>query len=244
MILEAPTGLRQFEFGRDTFAYANELRWNYNTGEEMSPGAHGPRSAGRAYTHHCFVMVRAARQFFHHARFDASQAVISESEYCKLIRRISAQNPRLSARETGRIVIPGYESLYRFSEERGDLLKAHCGGAWQSYVLRSHWRMVFPTSRGHQQNMASQLTRSLDKRGAAVVHIFRFPQLTINHGILLYRWARTAEGISFSAYDPNVPVRPTVLTYHENECAFTLPRNHYWAGGPVQVVETYCNWLY
>lgn len=244
MIFPATAGVRQFEFGRDTFAYANELVWNYDTGEETPAAGRESRPAGRAYTHHCFVMARSARQFFHHARFDPSQPAVTEAEYCKRIRTVVTQNPRSRRRETGHIVFPGYDSLHQFSEERADLLMANCGSMWQSYFLRSHWRMVFPVSRGHQRNMAAQLTRSLDQRGAAVVHVFRFPKITINHGILLYKSTATPEGVSFSAYDPNVPGKPTELAFQANECAFILPRNHYWAGGQVQVVETYCDWLH
>ena len=42
--------------------------------------------------------------------------------------------------------------------------------------------------------MAAKLKRSLQKRGVSLVHLFRFPRITINHGIVLYRLHR--EGIT------------------------------------------------
>ena len=38
-------------------------------------------------------------------------------------------------------------------------MKVECGGAWRSYVLRSHWRMVLPLSRAHQERTAARLRR-------------------------------------------------------------------------------------
>jgi hypothetical protein len=81
-------------------------------------------------------------------------------------------------------------------------------------------------------------------RRASIVHLFRFPALSINHGIVLCDIAEMAAGLRFAAYDPNQPGQPTELEYHRADRTFYFPRNHYWAGGPVQVVETYCSWLY
>ena len=104
--------------------------------------------------------------------------------------------------------------------------------------------MILPVSRPHQERMAGQLVRSLPVRRAAIVHLFRFPALTINHGIVLYEMAETEAGLRFAAYDPNQPGQPTELNYDRATRTFHFPRNHYWAGGPVDVVETYCGWLY
>jgi hypothetical protein len=244
MISETAQASRRFEFGRDTFAFANELVWDYETDANSQKITTRRSSAPRNYTHRCFVMTRSARQFFHHATFDPTLPPANEAEYRRLIQSVVASDPRSRSRETGRIVIPGFDSLYHFSESKADALMACCGRMWRSYLLRSHWRMVLPVSRRHQENMAAQLVRSLTRRGAAIVHVFRFPQLTINHSILLFGQDSTPSGLKFLAYDPNVPTKPTELTYQAAERAFHLPQNYYWPGGVVHVVETFCGLLY
>ena len=104
--------------------------------------------------------------------------------------------------------------------------------------------MILPVSRRHQENMAAQLARSLPVRRAVIVHLFRFPQLTINHGVVLYEMAETETGLQFTAYDPNQPGQPTELNYHRADRMFYFPRNHYWAGGLVNVVEAFCSLAY
>ena len=99
----------------------------------------------------------------------------------------------------------------------------------------------------HVDKASQELLSAMEfsaRRGAAIVHLFRFPQLTLNHGILLFDQTPTDTGLKFSVYDPNVPGQPTELTYHAAERAFYFPRNHYWAGGQASVVETYCSWFY
>ena len=244
MISATATPLRRFEFERDTFAYANELVWDYESDSTSQKIIPRRSETPRTYTHRCFVMVRTARQFLYHARFDASLPVADEKTYARLVRAVVARNPRAVSPEARRIVVPGYDDLRQFSQAEAAGLMANCGGMWQSYLLRSHWRMILPVSRPHQQRMAEQLVRSFTRRRAAIVHLFLFPQLTINHGILLYDLTETASGLRFSAYDPNQPAQPTELTYQAADQTFYFPRKFYWAGGKVNVVETYCGWLY
>jgi hypothetical protein len=244
MISATATPPRRFEFDRDTFAYANELVWEYLEDPVAKKMVSRRSETPRTYTHRCFVMVRSARQFYYHARFDATLPVADEKRYRELVRAVVRRNPRKACEESKRIVVPGYDSLRSFSREQAPALMASCGGMWQSYVLRSHWRMILPVPRRHQQNMAQQLIRSLAKRGAAIVHLFVFPQLTMNHGILLYDVTETAAGFRFTAYDPNVPGQPSELNYAHADRTFRFPHTHYWGGGQLDVVETYCGWLY
>jgi hypothetical protein len=233
-----------FEFERDTFAYANELVWDYHL--DPQTGIMRPRSSQQAptYTHRCFVMVRSARQFRDHARFDPAQPVAPADTYRRLIREVVSRSPRHASADPDRVVVPGYDCLRAFSRAQTPVLMATCGGVWQSYMLRSHWRMILPVWRGHQAQMAAQLARSLAGGRQPIVHLFRFPKITINHGVILYGVTETADGLRFEVYDPNIPDRPTELTYRRAERTFHFPRNHYWAGGPANVVETYCGWLY
>jgi hypothetical protein len=235
---------RQFEFDRDTFAFANELVWEYRLDAASQKMVSRRNVPPPTYAHRCFVLARSARQFLYHARFDAARPVADEEACRGIAREVVSRSPRRVSSEAGRVVVPGYDSLRSFSQAREGALKGVCGGAWQSYVLRSHWRMILPVSRRHQERMAGQLVRSVPIRRAAIVHLFRFPALSINHGIVLYDTAETATGLRFAAYDPNRPGQPGELSYSRADRTFYFPRNHYWAGGAVNVVETYCGWLY
>ena len=234
----------RFQFDRDTFAFANELFWEYRMDPSTGAVTTFRNTPPPRYAHRCFVMVRSARQFLYHARFDATQPVADAPTYRHLIRAVVSRNPRRPSPDASMIVIPGYDNLRALSQAQESLLKAECGGAWQSYCLRSHWRMVFPISRQHQEQTARQLLQSFRTRWAPIVHLVRFPQLTINHGIVLMDATETDTGIQFAAYDPNVPAHPTELTYRRAERTFHFPRNHYWAGGPLNVIEVYRGWIY
>jgi len=235
---------RPFDFERDAFAFANELVWEYRFDAADGKASTFKNDPPPAYAHRCFVMVRSARQFFYHARFAPGLPPAEDAACRKLIRAVVARSPRQPSAEERKIVIPGYESLRAFSRAREDLLKAECGGAWQSYVLRSHWRMVFPISRSHQERMAVQIEAALTARPAPILHVVRFPALTINHALLAFGREETESVVRFTAYDPNVPGHPAGLTYDRVRQTFFLPRNHYWAGGQVDVIEVYRGWFY
>jgi hypothetical protein len=234
----------RFCFERDTFGFANELVWEYRpdpVSGEMRTRRNDPPPT---YAHHCFVVARSARQFLYHARFDPAAPAPDDAAGRRLIRRVVARSPRHVSPAAERVVIPGYDGLRSFSLARERLLKESCGGAWQSYCLRSHWRMVFPISRDHQQRTATRLAAGLRAGGTPIVHLVRFPQLTINHGMLIFGMEPAPEGIRFAAYDPNLPGRPVELLYTHADLTFTLPPNHYWAGGRVDLIEIFRGWIY
>ncbi len=236
--------LRPFVFERDTIAYRNELVWEYAfdpaTGLTTTRRAVPPPT----YWHYCFVLVRAARQFLYHARFDPAQPPAEAQERRGRIRAVLSRSPREPTRPEDQVVVPGFAALRDFSRAHEGELKAGCGGGWQSYFLRSHWRMVFPYSRRSQEKTAAELVRRVRANRAPIVHLVRFPQLTINHGVLLFDLEEDAAEIRFRAYDPNLPAQPSTLTYRRAERTFFLPRSLYWAGGRVDVMEIYRNWLY
>jgi hypothetical protein len=244
MISAGAQRARPFQFERDTFVFANELIWQYRfdpaTGA-MTTFRTQPRPA---YAHRCFVMVRAARQFLNHARFEPGRPAADAESCQRQIHEVMSRSPRRPGPETERIVIPGFDSLRSLSQAQEALLKAECGGAWQSYTLRSHWRMVFPVSRRHQARMARQLVNAFRENPAPIVHLFRFPQLTINHGLVLYGVVETDRSVQFEAYDPNLPAHPVELIYQSADRTFYFPRTHYWPGGKLNVIEVYRGWIY
>ena len=244
--MTSPTeqSVRPFRFERDTFAFPHELVWQYHfdpvTGAMTTFSSDPPPT----YYHRCFVMVRSTRQFFYHARFAPEQPVVEPENYRRVIREIVARNPRRACAESERLVVPGYDGLRSFSQAHAPLLKAELGGPWQSYFLRSHWRMIFPVHGWQRKRMAEKLKQSLPKHGLTLVHLFRFPHITINHGIVLYRLAETEQSMEFEAYDPNIPEHPVKLIYELERRVFTFAPSKYWGGGELNVMEIFCDWPY
>ena len=185
---------RRFDFERDTFAFSNELVWEYH----FDPASGQTRAVRRRppprYALRCFVLVRAARQFFYHARFEPADAPADDLTYRRLIRAVLAgprggrRPPRgaWSSRAT-----PGCGSS---ASAREPVVKAACGGAWRSYVQHSHWRIVVPVSRAHQHRTAGELLNAVADHSAPLVHLLRFPSLAINHGMVVIDGARTQRG--------------------------------------------------
>lgn len=235
---------RQFDFERDSFAYANELVWEYEPDPATGKMNTRPREPKPDYTHHCFVMARAARQFFDFAEFRPADPKLDEASYRRRIKELIRRDPRSDPARRPPIEFPGYANLREFSREHEALLKELCGGAWESYVQRGHWRIVFPFSDGQQEEMAVRLRRELARGIAPVIHLVRFPQLTINHAVVVYEAVAKDEGVRFLCYDPNDPTRPLEIDYREQDRRFYTPQNDYFIGGRVDVYEVYRNWLY
>ena len=235
---------RRFRFDRDTFAFAHELVWKYHfdlvTGAMTAYKSDPPPT----YYHRCFVLVRATRLFFDYAHFAPELPPVEEHIYRNLVRNIISSNPRRACADANRIIFPGFDGLRSFSQTHEALLKAECGAAWESYFLRSHWRMIFRVSGRFQEKMAEKLKHSLQKRSVALVHLFRFPRITINHGIVLYGFAETQQSIEFQACDPNLPDHPVKLIYEKSRRVFTFAPNIYWGGGVLSVMEIFCDWPY
>ena len=240
---QGEAGGRPFEFARDTFAFANELLWEYQfdpTAGKTTVRRHKPKPD---YVLRCFVLTRAVRQFHHHARFDAGQTIAGDETYRQLIREVISRNPRTPCPEERQIVIPGYASLREFSHACETLLKAGCGGAWRSYFLRSHWRMILPITRAHQTRTAAQLIAALKQNIAPLIHLVNFPSLSINHGMVVFDGVETGRGFEFQAYDPNDPKQPTQLMFDRASQTFFLPANLYWVGGSLNIIEIYRRWF-
>lgn len=236
-------GSRPFDFQTDTFAFANQLVWDYHY-DDQGKWVHERHEPEPDYTHHCFVVTRSARQFFQHARFDPAKPIADEATYRRLIREVVSLDPTRVLSEENKIVIPGYTDLRAFSEAQEKLLKAECGGAWQSYFQRGHWRIVMPFSRASQDRAAKAILDDLKQNRPPVVHVIRFPQLTINHALLIFDARQTDQTIKFIAYDPNKPDKPKTLLFDRASRTFNFASNDYWPGGKLNVYEIYRSWLF
>ncbi len=138
---------RAFDFYADTFSYPNELIWGYRFDSETGKTVTQKTQPPPTYAHHCFVVVRSARQFALHGEFLPDRPAIDANGYREIIRSITGRSAIRPSARANRIAIPGFASLRQFSKARPDLLRQNCGGAWQSYVQRGNWRMVMPFTR-------------------------------------------------------------------------------------------------
>jgi len=220
------------------------LVWQYHFDAKTGAMTVSNNDPPPTYSHRCFVVIRSARQFLYHARFDPRQPKVDAASYRRLIRQVVGRNPRRPSAPPHRVVIPGYDCLRAFSNAQENLLKASCGGPWQSYFLRSHWRMVFPVWRRQQQQVANQLRRAVRQGSTPAAHLFRFPRITINHGILVYGVTESERGLQFEGYDPNISDHPVKLIYDRDSRTFEFPATCYWAGGALNVIQIYRGGLY
>jgi hypothetical protein len=235
---------RAFDFARDTFAYRNELVWAYQHDPVNRKTEISRREPRPDYTQRCFVVSRAARQFFDHASFDATKSAADEKMYRRLVRKVMSRSARSASSERERVVIPGYADLRGFSRDWEGLLKEESGGPWRSYLQCGNWRMILPFTRGQQQRTAEALARHLKSGRPQIAHLVRFPQLTINHALVVYDSKETDHGRTFLAYDPNDNLQPIELVYDGARRWFLLGPNDYFAGGPVNVYPAYQGWCY
>ena len=89
-----------------------------------------------------------------------------------------------------------------------------------------------------------QLLEHLRPDHPLIVHVSRFPQLSINHTVLIFNASEAGTEVRFDVYDPNSPEQPTSLTFNRATRTFTLPANHYFPGGRVDVYEMFHKWDY
>lgn len=233
---------RRFDFSKDTFHYANELLWVYFRDPSTGKMNHRRQEPVPDYTHHCFVVARSTKQFFELARFEPSQPKLDEDGYRKLVKQLMRESPRHIPAD--KIVFPGYADLRSFSTDYEHLLKEECGGAWQSYVQRGHWRMIMPFSNARNDREVANLRKNIDRNGMAVVHVECFPKLSINHAVVFYDYQTTRDGVDFTTYDPNSPQKPRIVHYDTTSHRFHFPETNYYGGGEVKIYEVYHRWNY
>jgi hypothetical protein len=235
---------RPFAFGADNFSYTNDLLWEYAQDPVTGKTSHRKREPKPTYTHHCFVVAKAAAQFHRHAQFEPHAPQVSPEIYGEKVREIVSRTLAGDGFCQPAVIIPGYSNLFHFSREQEALLQANCGGAWKSYFQRGHWRMVLPFSASHQERMTGQLMKRLIRNQPAVLHVVRFPQLSINHAILAYDYTEDDNYIQFRVYDPYSPQASQTLTYCRDCRTFYYPANAYFVGGRVDVYQIYHRWNY
>lgn len=242
-----PTGSalprRTFTFPNDTVGFTNETRWIYHPAPNGSM-THEPRVPPPTYSLRCFVVARLNRQFFDHARFQPDAPKPNPAQLRKLVASVVRRSSRRPSPDAERVVIPGWRDLRELSEAEAPLLRELAGGASLSYVQRGHWRMIFPFGPRHQTREAQRIFDHVHTGRPALVHLVRFPQLTINHAVLVHAARQTPEGFEFDTADPNDPDRSHTLRFDARQRHFLWPPNTYFAGGRVDAYEVFRNAIY
>jgi hypothetical protein len=235
---DTPRTPRRFDFTADTVGFANETLWIYEF-DAAGRMSHRRRDPPPSYSLRCFVVARLNRQFFDHARFVPEQPRPGPAELAERVSAVVHRSPRTPSPDGDRIVLPGYANLRELSLDQEPLLKRLGGHGWESYVQRGHWRSVFPFTRRHQLRTTEQLLTRLADGRPLVLHLVRFPQLTINHAVLAFDARRTADGCEFLVADPNEPNQPRTLEFDRATGHFQFGPNPYFGGGRVDVYEVF-----
>src|SRR5260370_41804320 len=129
---------RAFEFERDAFGFPNELVWEYPFDEATGATAARRRVPAPDYALRCFVLIRAARQFLYHARFDPAAPPVPDDVCRRPIRAVLTRDPRRPPPAGERIVIPGCAGLREMSAAREPRLKRESGGARRAHRPPAH----------------------------------------------------------------------------------------------------------
>lgn len=227
---------RGFDPKRDTFAFANETVVEYG-----GAGGAGETAAGleEKYSRRCFVMTRAAIQFYQHARFDPSAEAIEAEELRKRIRKILRRPVWLGDMpENSRVEIPGFSGLKDFSKQHGALLREEMGQGLPTYFRPANTRVAFPVLPALQALASRQLCERLERGDLPAVMITRFHKL--NHALVVTACRRMDDGqVAFSVYDPNLPGGAPPLIFDPQKSQFTFGPTFYWEGGPVRLLRIY-----
>jgi hypothetical protein len=221
-----------FRYSRDTFAFANETVWNYVEGEvhpENRPG----REKKTAYTRRCFIVARAALQFWKFARFDPKASPPSDAELARLIRAVTRRDVwRVALPGHERVVIPGYASLRAASAARPRVFQENIGLGWPCYFRPGNYCIVFPVTQAHQAKTRADMELRLKKGEPVLLWLVNFPKLDINHACLVYA---KASDTAYTVYDPNYANEHKQLRYDPVTRQFDFSKTFYFKGGAVKV---------
>ena len=104
--------------------------------------------------------------------------------------------------------------------------------------------MIFPFPRAHQERTAGALAAALKKNHLPILHLVKFPAMSINHCIVLFGVTETGSGREFESYDLNNSKTSERLTFDLASQTFFLSENSCWPGGALNVSHIYRSWFF
>ncbi len=229
---------RDFTPRRDGFAFSNETVFAY--GVDEAGGLHiGPRETAPVYSRRCFVMVRAALQFWKFADYQPRARRLTDEEYRKRVRAL-IRKPVWSTRPD-RVTLPGYADLWHFSAAHRRMFQEELGHWLPTYLRVGNWRMGFPWQRLWQGFPARVAAEHVKRGEPRAFYLTRFPSM--NHAVLAFAARERAGGaLQFSVYDPNYAGRPARLNYDPTTRRFDFEKRFYFPGGTVCAIPIF-RWL-
>ena len=240
--VESKATSASFNHARDTFAFANATVFKYYNGIAFLR-ARSTTNDRNLYTRRCFVMTRAAAQFYKFARFDPHAVPLDDRALAARVRAVTRRTPWHSALpENQRIVFPGYANLRKMSKARMEVLKENIGLGWPTYFRLGNFRMFYQRSAKYQEKTHANLEAALARGDLFVGYLSTYPSLAINHSVLVYA-RKTPRSNSdterYFVYDPNHGEAPRELSWSASKRAFAYEKDVDFIGGFVRVYQVY-----
>jgi hypothetical protein len=228
-----------FRYDTDTFSFANETVWNYANGTVQS-GSPQTQAKKRDYTRRCFVVTRAAVQFWKFARFDPKAPPLPHDRLAERIREVTSRDVWLPALpHEQRIVFPGYANLREISAADPSIFQANIGLGWPVYFRVGNMPIVAPVYRETEARLNEEIFHGLQKKEPTIVWLYNFPSLKINHVVVVIRGEHDGDHYHYRVYDPNYTDRPKKLEFDAGSRTFSYQPTFYFKGGPVEARAIY-----
>lgn len=229
---------RPFRYDTDTFAFANETVFNYVNGAVQAESSRDARK--RDYTRRCFVVSRAAVQFWKFARFEPRLPAVPRDELARRIRKVTGR----SVWETPlppeqRIVFPHCASLRALSAANPGIFQENIGLGWPVYFRAGNAPIAMPLSGGTEAALNDEIFHDLGMNYPTIVWLYRFPSLSINHVVVVISCEKSGGHYHYLVYDPNYTNGPKKLDYDPATQTFSYQPTFYFKGGPVDARAIY-----
>jgi hypothetical protein len=234
-----------FRHSRDTFAFVNATVFKYRAGHPYLRPRSTSKDPANEYNRRCFVMTRAAMQFYKFARFDPRSTPLDDRALAARIRAVTRRAPwHESLPQNHRVVFPGYANLREMSKARAHVLQKNIGLGWPTYLRLGNFRMFYKHDLKYQEKTYANLDAALARGDLFVGYLSTYPSLAINHSILVYaRKTASSENEHYLVYDPNHAEAPRELTWSPREHAFSYQKDSDFIGGFVRIYQVYGKWL-
>jgi hypothetical protein len=228
-----------FRYDTDTFSFANETVWNYVDGSVQAQSKTTPAQK-REYTRHCFVLTRAAVQFWKFAKFDPHAAPLHRDALAERIREVTERSVWLPAlADDQKIVFPGYANLREISATDPSIFQSNLGLGWPVYFRAGNMPIVAPVYRETEARLNDEIFSALKQNQPTIVWLYNFPSLSINHVVVVFGGERDGTRYHYHVYDPNYSNGQKKLEYDSASRTFSYQPTFYFKGGDVNARAIY-----
>jgi|ERR1700677_2018015 len=230
---------RPFRYDTDTFSFANETVWNYVNGTVQKADSSASEKK-REYTRRCFVVTRAAVQFWRFARFDPKGTPLPAPALADRIREVTERSVWLPALpQDQKIVFPGYASLREISAASPSIFQENIGLGWPVYFRVGNMPIVNPVYRETEARLNGEIQVALKESQPTIVWLYNFPSLSINHVVVVFGVRHDGNIDHYRVYDPNYIDGPKRLDFDRTTRTFIYQPTFYFKGGSVNARAIY-----